>query len=185
MGSERDEPWFEALFHAHGNHVAAYARRRVPSDTDDIVSEVFTAAWRHREKVPDLALPWLYRTAANVVLHHRRGRARGAALTARIADRDEPDRDPPDAWSGVAGRLDDVRRVERLFSDLPARDIEILRLWAWEQLEPAEIAYVLTVSPAAARVRLHRARTRARALLAADRPHAAGPPPFRHLEEFR
>lgn len=184
MEPDRDEAWFEALFRAHGNQVAAYARRRVPGEADDVVAEVFAAAWRHRAKVPETALPWLYRTASNVVLHSRRSRARGAALTERIARRDEPDRDPPDAWSGVAARLDDARRVERLFAVLPPRDVEILRLWAWEQLGADEIAYVLTISPAAARVRLHRARKRAEVLLATDPPGAAPAATPTRIEEF-
>jgi RNA polymerase sigma-70 factor (ECF subfamily) len=40
--------------------VLAYAVRRVPRDeADDVVAEVFAAAWRHRASVPDPALPWL------------------------------------------------------------------------------------------------------------------------------
>lgn len=179
---ERDEAWFEALFLAHGNQVAAYARRRVPPDADDVVSEVFAAAWRLRDKIPEPPLPWLYRTASNFVLHSRRGRTRGAALAERIGRRDELDRDPPDAWNGVVGRIDDVRRVERLFTVLPPRDVEILRLWSWEQLTTAEIAYVLEISPAAARVRLHRARRRAEALLT---PRTSRPTPeHRPVQEF-
>ena len=37
-------------------------------------------------------------------------------------------------------------------------DAELLRLWAWEQLTPAEIATVLDISANAASIRLHRAR---------------------------
>ncbi|MGB0101650.1 MAG: sigma factor-like helix-turn-helix DNA-binding protein, partial [Nocardioides sp.] len=45
---------------------------------------------------------------------------------------------------------------------LRPEDAELLRLWAWEQLTPAEIAVVLDVSANAAGVRLHRARARLR-----------------------
>jgi RNA polymerase sigma-70 factor (ECF subfamily) len=37
-------------------------------------------------------------------------------------------------------------------------DAELLRLWAWEQLTPAEIAVVLDITSNAASIRLHRAR---------------------------
>ena len=50
--------------------------------------------------------------------------------------------------------------VRRTLAQLPARDAEVLRLDAWEQLTGEELAYVLGCSTAAARVRLHRARRR-------------------------
>jgi RNA polymerase sigma-70 factor (ECF subfamily) len=49
---------------------------------------------------------------------------------------------------------------------MPARDREILRLIAWEGLNPGEAAKVLEISGPAARVRLHRARARLRRELA-------------------
>lgn len=39
---------------------------------------------------------------------------------------------------------------------------EVLRLWAWEDLGPTEIAEVLSISVNAANLRLHRARQRLR-----------------------
>jgi RNA polymerase sigma-70 factor (ECF subfamily) len=41
---------------------------------------------------------------------------------------------------------------------LPPADREILRLWAWEQLEPREIAHVLGSTANAVSLRLSRAR---------------------------
>ncbi len=46
-----------------------------------------------------------------------------------------------------------------------ARLPELLRLCAWEGLDGAELAAVLGCTPAAARVRLHRAKRRAAPLL--------------------
>lgn len=161
----RDDAWFEALFRQHGNRLLAYARRRCPDDADDVVAEVFATAWRHRATVPEDALPWLYRTAAHHVLHAHRGRTRRSALVLRSASVDEPDRSPVDLGERVAGRVDAATAVARVMAVLPPRDAEVLRLWAWEQLSTDEIAYVLVLSPAAVRVRLHRARRRAEALL--------------------
>ena len=45
---------------------------------------------------------------------------------------------------------------------LRAEDAELLRLWAWEQLAPGEIATVLDITANAASIRLHRARERLR-----------------------
>ena len=63
-------------------------------------------------------------------------------------------------------------------ADLPRRwprcrqtDAELLRLWAWEQLTPAEIAEVLEITANAASMRLHRAKEKLREQL---RKSAAG-----------
>lgn len=45
----------------------------------------------------------------------------------------------------------------------------MLRLWAWEQLPPREIAVALGISPNAASIRLHRAKKRLRQLLTAGK----------------
>ena len=42
----------------------------------------------------------------------------------------------------------------------PEPDQEVLRLWAWEDLAPAEVAVALDVSPNAASIRLHRAKAK-------------------------
>lgn len=184
--SSRDSAWFEALFRQHGNHVLAYATRRAPGDADDIVAEVFAAAWKHRDNVPTDALPWLYRTAAHQVMHSHRSKTRRTALATRSALMDEPDRDPTDPTDAVADRVDRTTAVARVMAALPPRDAEVLRLWAWEQLDSDEIAYVLGTSSTAARVRLHRAKRRAEALLTES--HPAVPFPrvtARTIEEYR
>ena len=50
----------------------------------------------------------------------------------------------------------------RRIDDLRPADAEVLRLWAWEDLGPTEIAEVLSISVNAANLRLHRARHRLR-----------------------
>ena len=52
-----------------------------------------------------------------------------------------------------------MARAEAL-EELPEADRELLRLWAWEQLPPRELAVVLGVSANAVSIRLHRARQR-------------------------
>lgn len=44
-------------------------------------------------------------------------------------------------------------------------DAELVRLWAWEELGPAEIALVVGLSPNAVSIRLHRARQKLRSML--------------------
>jgi len=55
---------------------------------------------------------------------------------------------------------EEVRAVVGLLDDLRPADAEILRLAAWEELDTAEIATVLDISPDAAKQRLSRARKR-------------------------
>lgn len=156
---ERGRAWLEALFTAHHREVLAYASRRVPShEADDVVAEVFTAAWQHRERVPDPALPWLYRTASHHVLHAYRGHGRRERLTRRLERTPQPDE--TDHAEGVATRLDDAAIVGAALARLSATDAETLRLSVWEGLTTGEIAYVVGCSPTAAKVRLHRARRR-------------------------
>jgi RNA polymerase sigma-70 factor (ECF subfamily) len=160
----RDRDWLEALFAAHHRAVLQYALRRVrPDEADDVVAEVFASAWQHRERVPDPALPWLYRTACNHVLHAHRGHSRRDRLSQRLAD--EPASQGQDHADAVAGQVDDGRRVQRALAVLTSRDAEILRLSAWEDLRVDEIAFVLGCTSAAAKVRRHRARRRFAAAL--------------------
>lgn len=162
---ERGEEWFREFFAAHHPQILAYAIRRVPDVADDVVAEVFAVAWRRKNQIPDRALPWLYATARQIVLHQHRSHARRRRLMDRLSQRVTPLVDGSD---DVVDQVDAHRQVHRMLARLSAPDAEILRLWAWESLDGAELAMVLECSPAAARVRLHRARHRARALLDLD-----------------
>lgn len=163
----RDEAWLEAVFRAHHRAVLAYAVRRVPEDADDVVSEVFAAAWRNRESVPAEALPWLYRAASHHVQHRYRSTGRRGRLAQRIGGLggDGSLHDATDPTDALVAGLDAATRVADVLDALPPRDAEVLRLAVWEDLDVTSISYVLGISPSAARVRLHRARRRAGELL--------------------
>jgi RNA polymerase sigma-70 factor (ECF subfamily) len=159
----RGQAWFEALFASHSPAVRAFARRRIGDDADDAVAEVFTTAWLRRDVVPDHALPWLYRTLSHHVLHLQRTSARHARTVEAVAGQPQPD--TADPANGVASSVDDRALVASGLARLTPDDRELLRLWAWEHLDVADLAYVLNVSSGTARVRLHRARRRLRAAL--------------------
>ena len=161
--SERDGQWFEALFTRFHGPVRAYASRRAPEDADDIVADVFAVAWRKRDGVPDNALPWLYAVAAREMLHTFRAHDRRDRLSARLQTTTPLVH--PDPAEQIAGRLDAQVPVTRALALLSEPDAEVLRLWAWEHLEPAEIATALGISSVASRVRLHRARRRLESIL--------------------
>src|SRR5450830_650951 len=162
MDTTSDEAWFTELVRAHHVALRAYVGRRVgPGDVDDIVAEVLAAAWRHRNQRPPTPELWLYRTAWNALLHQFRSQRRRDRLTARLAQ-------IPTATSGqdaVAAESEAADTVRSCMAQLATDDQELLRLTYWEQLTTAEAAYIVGGSPAAVRVRLHRARRRLAALL--------------------
>lgn len=176
-GSCRDERWFEDVFRRHHAAVRAYVVRRRPTEADDVMAEVFTIAWRKRDEIPEHVLPWLYGVASREVLRTLRETSRYASLHTRLSG--QADHPIPDSANEVADRVSAAGPVNQALGRLPGPDAEVLRLWAWEQLEPIEIATVLGVSAVAARVRLHRARKRLEAVLAAQARNPTDPAPPR------
>lgn len=145
-------------------HVRSYALRRTDGDTaQDVLAETLLVLWRRLEDVPEGAeLPWCYAVARNCLANAERSARRQRGLVARIARLDPPrETAPPDAPDPT---------VHRALARLPADDRELVRLWAWEQLAPREIAVVLGVSANAVSVRLHRLRRRLAAELGTEGP---------------
>jgi RNA polymerase sigma factor (sigma-70 family) len=148
------EARFHTLFIRHYPAVFGYAARRVGRDeAADVAADVFTVAWRRLNRVPaePQALPWLYGVARRVVANQERAANRRLRLEARAAAYADSTAPGPES-------LDPD--VEVALSRLSPSDREVLRLAAWEELQPAEIAAVLGCSANAAAVRLHRARQR-------------------------
>jgi RNA polymerase sigma-70 factor (ECF subfamily) len=134
-----------------------YLLRRC-TEPDDLLSDVLLVLWRRLDDVPpDARLPWAYGVAHGCLQNDDRSRARRLRLVRRVAL--EPVAPPPEDDPDLADALGGLR----------PDDQELLRLWAWEQLAPREIAVVLDVTPNAASIRLHRALGRLReALLGKD-----------------
>ena len=148
------EARFNAMFARHYPAVFGYAARRLGRDeAGDVAAEVFTVAWRRLARVPaePETLPWLYGVARKVVANQERAARRRLRLEARAVVSPGAAVEAPSAAA-----LD----VEAALLRLGSADREVLRLAAWEELQPAEIAAVLGCSPNAAAVRLHRARQR-------------------------
>ena len=146
----------EELFRRHHRAVAAYARRRVPSEAaDDVVASTFLVAWRRLDEVPADSLPWLLAVARNVIATQQRGSRRRGALRLRM------ERAGTCATARPAAE-EPAGRVAAALARLPASDREAITLIAWDGLRPAEAATVLGQSPATFRVRLHRAKRRLR-----------------------
>ena len=144
---------FEALAPALVEPLRRYlARRTDPATADDVLAETLLVCWRRLDDVPESALPWAYGVARNCLSNVRRGVRRQERLASRIAVVD-----PPTATTSGPGEGGDPELAEALAA-LREEDAELLRLWAWEQLTPAEIGTVLGVTANAVSIRLLRAK---------------------------
>ena len=142
---------FEALAGEVYEPLQRYARRRVDHhEVDDIVADTLMTLWRRLDDVPaDARLPWAYGIARRHIANHRRAAGRHLSLVRRVAVQPQPTVE-------TDGPLD--VELHTALEALDDHDRELLRLWAWEQLEPAEMATVLGVTTTAATIRLHRAK---------------------------
>lgn len=134
------------------------ARRADPATADDVLSETLLVCWRRLDDVPDPPLPWVYAVARHALSNAQRAARRQGRLAARVATVDPP---PAQAGPGEDPASAELATLTaQALDSLPARDAELLRLWAWEQLGPSDIAVVLGITPNAVSIRLHRARQR-------------------------
>jgi RNA polymerase sigma-70 factor (ECF subfamily) len=134
-----------------------YLRRRAnAADAADVLADTLLVVWRRLEAVPDDPLPWCYGAARRCLANHRRGDERRLRLVDRVGAR-------LDRHAGA--QLDPQRVVDATDPELTSAlrtltdaELEIVRLWAWEQLEPREIAEALETTPNAVSVALARAK---------------------------
>lgn len=154
MSTKRDKAWFESLWSTNAGRVRAYLQRRADaSDVDDLLSEVFLVAWRHRDRKPNTELPWLYGIGRRVLSTHYRGSQRRMNLEDKLDGQPEVHSDQF-AVSDLRSEIADAMAI------LGPDDRELLMLTAWEGLTPKEIAIAEGVTSAVIRMRLSRARRR-------------------------
>jgi RNA polymerase sigma-70 factor (ECF subfamily) len=144
-----------------------YARRRAdPGDVDDVVADTLLVVWRRLGDVPAGGeLPWCYGVARRCLANRRRGEERHLRLIGRL--RAQPVDAPPDDASDADARL------HTALAGLSPTSREVLQLWAWEGLEPREIAAVLGVTANAVSIRLHRAQQQLKKAMGARKDGAA------------
>lgn len=158
---------YETLVRLHGDAVLRFLRRRTdPHTAEDVFSETMLVLWRRFDDIPrDEPLPWLYVTARNCLRTAERSMRRQGRVAEKITTVDPP-RDIVDAGLEEDPRADCLRSA---MARLSSTDAEVLRLWAWEELGPTEIATVLGTSVNAATIRLHRAKKKLRQEMDAPR----------------
>lgn len=144
---------FEELYGATVRDVLAYVRRRTSTDAEDLVAEVYAVAWRRRADLPApmLRRPFLFGIARTLLKAEGRLQRREGELVSELAAR-------PIAMTSPIAAEQTAPVMAAALERLSQTDREILRLTAWEGLNPAELAVALGVRPGTARVRLHRAR---------------------------
>ena len=157
-GDGADRTRFEQLYTRTRIEILAYLLRRCgdPADAADLLAETYLTAWRRIRDVPrdEQTRPWLYgvarRTLANYHRHQRVEDRLAASLRAQLVHEIDRTRSQHDS------RFSDV--IANSLDQLSAADREVIELAAYDQLTPAEIAVVISKSPGAVRVQLHRVR---------------------------
>lgn len=145
---------FESLVAEVYEPLQRYLRRRAtPADAEELLDDVLLVMWRRLSEVPvDATLPWCYGVARRSLANRRRSNRRRLDLVERLKTTHER---PIVLHSEESDEL--VALTEAL-TDLGEDDRELVRLWAWEQLEPREIALVLGTTANAVSLRLGRVK---------------------------
>jgi RNA polymerase sigma factor (sigma-70 family) len=147
------------------------ARVGEPQAIDEVMQEVSLAAVRQHAPLSDPAKvgAWLYQLAVRQSLLYRRKQGRRRKLIDRYAQRYRPSEADTRQADPLDWLLAEERRVQvrTAVSRLPRRDAEILMLKYTEDWSYRALAERLGVSESAVETRLHRARQRLRAELAA------------------
>lgn len=168
IGTDQDA--FEAFYCEHLGFVRSYVARRVDDahTAADLTADIFLAAIESAHRYTEArgsSAAWLAGIARNVVADHRRKHARELRAVARISGRALLDDASVDR---INQRLDAERAIRQLYRSLetlPAKQRAVIELVAVDGLSLMEAAAVLRITPANARARYHRARSRLRSEL--------------------
>jgi RNA polymerase sigma-70 factor, ECF subfamily len=181
----RDPDAFELLVRTFGGRLLSVARRFVRNEDDarDVVQAAYLSAFRaldHFEGGCQIST-WLHRIVVNTALMHLRSRRRKPEesieklLPAFMEDGHHVEQFSD--WSAPADQLlerEQTRAVVRAsIAELPDNYRTVLVLRDIEELPTDEVAAMLSMTPTAVKVRLHRARQALSTLL---RRHFAPPP---------
>ena len=162
-----------ALFDRYAPQLWRYCARRVGPDlAEDVVADVFLVVARHPDRIAAGESPraWLYGIATNLLRAHRRSELRALKALERAGI------DPFGGATGVAegheGRSAEradaarlARRIAGALAALPARQRDVLLLFAVAELSYAEIAEATGMPLGSVQSTLHRARARMRKAL--------------------
>jgi RNA polymerase sigma factor (sigma-70 family) len=165
-----DPAALEEFYRRHVRGLTRYAARRMrdPSEAADLVAAAFLEAVESSARYdPRRGRPiaWLTGIAANLAAVQERREAAAARAFARVDGQRSLE---PDDFDRLERQIDAARRVHRAraaLDRLSPVEREMLELVGQEGLLPGEAARLLGISPVAARMRLARARKKAKQAL--------------------
>jgi RNA polymerase sigma-70 factor (ECF subfamily) len=180
-----DEEAFETMVRQYGGRMLATARRLLSNEHDakDVVQQAFMSVFKSIAGFNGEARlsTWLHRIVVNAALAQMRYRRRRPELP---IDDLLPRFDEEGRWAGDVAQhtgarenlrvhLNDEREtqemVRRCIDRLPAAYRSVLVLRDIEELDTAEAAKMLALTPNAAKIRLHRARQALKTLIERER----------------
>jgi RNA polymerase sigma-70 factor (ECF subfamily) len=153
------EQEFNDIFRAYLAETSRFiARRTHAEDVEDLAADLFALAWQKRDSIPaGMELPWLYKSARYLISNHNRKQQGRASIIAMLQA-------PQSAPSAEAIALADIE-LAAAWKALNAKEQEILALWAFEGLEPKQLAIALEKSENACAIALSRAKSKLSQLL--------------------
>jgi RNA polymerase sigma-70 factor (ECF subfamily) len=172
-----DDGAYEELVRRYGGQLLAVARRllRREEDAQDAVQEAFLSAFKSlpRFRGTSSLSTWLHRIVFNAALMKLRSGSRHPESSIEewlpVFDESGHHASPVPAWtvSAEAALLDAEtrRRVRAAIESLPLSYRSVLTLRDIEDLDTRTVADLLSITPTAVKLRLHRARQALRAKL--------------------
>ena len=156
---------FQILYDRYFSAIFNYVYRRIDEEeiTADLTSQTFLKALRNLKKYKFRGVPfsaWLYRIASNEIYRHYR-------LTNKklVYSFDEYEFENLIEQNAEQDEEPDIDYVIRQMHTMSESDIEVLELRFFEEKGFAEIAYILEISEATAKMRTYRAIEKLRKLL--------------------
>lgn len=157
-------PTFQEVAEVNLDAVYRYLRQLTgdPHLAEDLTSETFERAlrmWSRFDARRGTALGWLVAIARRQALDHFRSDARRRAREHRVASAAEPSSAPPEPPSDLP------HDIAAALAKLTPSEREIVALRVLLDLDGAETAATLGISPSACSTQLHRAMTKLRSEL--------------------
>ena len=139
-----------------------------PTEAEDLTQDTFLKAYRSRDALrdPQAQMTWLYRIATNVSIDRMRRRARPPMSDTEIEDLDPADEGA--ALHKVIEQSEMSHCIQEFLSALPDNYRAVMLMADLQELSGREIAELLGVSLATVKIRLHRARQKLKAAIAAE-----------------
>ncbi len=158
---ERDA--FDQLVRDHHQAVTRLAYRLLGwrGDVEDVVNDVFLAAFKKLDRFRGESSPWTWLAA--ITINRCRSARRRKFLPWRWLQRQ--DRSSEESSSQRIEHNETNQRVRDAVAKLPATDREVIVLFYLEELSGAQISKIIGVKENVINVRLHRARKRLKELL--------------------